>query len=609
MLASLIALLLVSDVGPVRYDVGLTAPQTQMVDMVARFPGAAPLEIQLPAWRPGRYEILDPAGTVREMHAWAGDGSPLQVEKTAKATWRITGEGPAPVSVSYRVYANSIGDRTRHVDDTHAFLSPSSVFVYAPTFRDHPCRVQFEAPDDWSVACGLDAPADDPGALVAPDYDILVDSPIEIGLHDTLTFEAAGGRRHDIVLWPPGVPRDDERLRDDFQAIVDACADVFGHVPYERYVFLIHVGAGGGGTEHLNSTIMQVSRAAIGGSRDESSNPYERLLGLTAHEFFHTWNVKQLRPAGIQPYDYQRENYTPLLWVAEGTTSYYDELLLVRVGLLKPDAYLDRLGKQITSLRTRPGARVQSLADSSFDAWIKFNRRHADSINSTVSFYAKGSLASLLLDLELRARTEGVHTLDSILRTMYQQFPLDDGGFTTEDLRAELESVAGDFGDFFTHYINGTAVLPFEDHFATVGLELEFEANDDDLPEGAPIPDRADLGLELSRADGRATVRAVLSDGPAYTAGVIAGDEIVALDGRRLGADLRTVLEHRRPGEVVELHVFRRDALRVIPVTLAGRPDGKFVVRRVSEASDAQRAAYEDWCGQSWPADDESGEE
>ena len=600
-----------SDAAPVHYRVELPAPQTQMVEMSMVVPDdpdvrGATFDVRLPTWRPGRYEILDPAGTVREVRAWSGT-TLLDIEKTRKDTWRITRRGDGPVTVRWRVWANSIGDRTRHVDDTHAFLSPSAVFLYAPALRDHPVEVTIDAPPSWTVATGLERVDGDPRRVTAPGYDVLVDSPLEIGAHQVLTFDALGAP-HEIVIWPPDVELDADVMTRDFTAIVEACAAVFGDArPYERYVFLIHAGAGGGGTEHLNSTIMQTSRAAIEGSLDDG-DAYERFLGLVAHEFFHTWNVKQLRPAGLVPYAYHEENYTPLLWIAEGTTSYYDDLLRVRADLLEADEYLKRIARAIGALRRRPGARVQSLEASSFDAWIKFNQSTADAINSTVSFYSKGALASLLLDLDLRARTDDAVTLDVVMRTLFEQFPLDGGGYDTANVLDVLAALSGaDYAPFHAAYVAGTADLPFEAALAGAGLTLEWHDPDadEDADPDAPLAERAVLGVELRDRDGRTTVRAVLADGPAADAGVNPGDEIVALDGRRLTArDLDERLERFAPGDTVTLHLMRRDALRAIELTLAGEPRGAWRIVRVDEPTDVQRSRYEAWLGVPWPDDE-----
>ena len=600
--------------GEVHYLVDLSAPQTQHVDVSMTFPteGLGACEVMLPTWRPGRYTILDPASTVYRVRASSGDGEELAIRKTAKSAWRIQTAGAETVSVSYTLYANSIGDRTRHVDPTHAFLSGSAVFFYSPRLRSAPVRLEIHAPEGWDVATGLEKAPGEEHVLVARDYDVLVDSPLEIGLHDRIDFEVAG-KPHEIVIWPPGIEHDSEQMVGDFTKIIEEQLAIFGRLPFERYVFLIHA-RGGGGTEHLNSTIVQTSRGAIEASKGNGSR-YKSLLGTISHEFFHTWNVKQLRPAGMHPYDYQSENYTDLLWVSEGTTSYFGPLTLVRAEISDVKRYIDRIGSAGNSLRSSLGARVTSVAEASWDSWISsFN---ANTPNTRVDYYGKGAQTSLCLDMELRARTENRESLDTLMRTMFERFPLSGPGFTSEDMLSVLHELSGSsFEEFFSRYVFGTEELPYEETLTTVGLEFYFDANrkqgrdedgsasdDEEEPRDPPqIPQRAYLGMGLSGGGSGSTVRSLLSDGPAYASGLLVGDEILTLNGKRLRAgDLDDLLEDLEPGDSVKIHYLRDDDLRVLDIELAGIPDGKWKVRRVEDPTEAQKAAYAGWIGHDWP--------
>ncbi|MEM9409027.1 MAG: M61 family peptidase, partial [Acidobacteriota bacterium] len=462
------------DAGTVIYRLGFPAPQTQTVEVEMEVvAGSGELTLHLPTWRPGKYQILDPSGSLSRVEAADANGEPLTVRKSEKSTWKVTVPRRGPVRVSYSIYANELRLRTRHVDATHAFLSGSSVFLYSPSTRALPVRVEFDLPEGWRIAGGLERVGDD--AVVAPNYDVLVDSPIEVGEHDVYTYEQ-NGKSYEIVVWPAGVALDQENLLEDFAEITDEHYDIFGDAPFDRYVFLLHASSGaGGGTEHLNSTIMQTSLEAVEGSF-ERSDPYLRLLGLTSHEFFHTWNVKALRPDGIQPYDYQRENYSTLFWVAEGTTSYYGPLTLARRERFEVKKYLKDLSGSIDGVRNRPGSRVQSVAESSFDAWVKFNKPSPNSGNTTVSFYRRGALVSLVFDAWVRRESAGSSSLDQVLRTLYERHPLESGGFTEADLRRALQEAAGsDPSELFERYVHGTDELPLEEALATFGLELLLE--------------------------------------------------------------------------------------------------------------------------------------
>ena len=579
---------------PIEYTVSLNAPQTQMVDirMVIRKLEGPTVDVAMPVWRPGRYEVLNPAGGVRNVRAATRAGLPLPIVKTDKTTWQITTGGVEEVTVTYRVYANSLGDRMRHVDDTHAFLSGATVFFHVPDRLKDPVLVNVEAPASWKIATGLECMPDNPRQLVAPNYDVLVDSPLEIGIHDLLEFEV-NGKPHQIVVWG-GAKYDPERLKTDFAKIVRSQAGLFGDMPYGRYVFLIHVGPdASGGTEHLNSTIIQTPRRSL-----ENREAYETFLDTVSHEFFHTWNVKQFRPAGIHPYDYVRENYTDLLWVVEGTTSYYAPLTNVRVGITETDHYLGALSDAIHAMRNRPGARVQSLAEASFDAWIKFSRSIPSDANFTISFYDVGALASLLMDLELRSRTRNRISLDDVMREMYRRFPLSGNGYTTADLIALLDTISeSQWNDFFTRYISGTDEYPFESALKVVGLELSIQPERKDNPTGP----RPYAGLDVGDRIGGAIVRSVLSDGPAYAAGVVAGDEIVALEGRRVSASqFDEWIGRLHPGDAVTLHIIRRDELRTVSFKLAGKQTGRFTISRMKNPTDSQKAAYQSWLHQAF---------
>ena len=583
---------------PVEYLISLRDARSQVihVSMTVRDAKAGPLDVALPVWRPGRYEVLDPAGSVRTLSASDEGGGALPVSKVDKTTWRVQAAVPGDVTVRYEVYANSLADRTRHADSTHAFISPTTVLMFRPGMtgpEGGPARVRIDAPEGWGVATGLSPEGGDPRVLTAPSYDVLADSPLEVGLHERATFEVEG-LPHEIVVWspggPPGLPVAD--WTEAFAKVVREQHSIFGRLPYERYVFLVHCyPGGGGGTEHVNSTIMQT-----GPGRVEDADALKGFMSLVSHEFFHTWNVKQFRPAGIKPYDYLRENYTRLLWVAEGTTSYYGPLTLVRAGVTTPDDYLKALGNGIDALRSRPGAGVQSLEESSFDAWVKHYARTPDSANTTVSFYDKGSLVSLALDMEVRRRSGGKKSLDDVMRAMFEKFPLEGPAYTTDDLLAALREAAGSgLEDLFAAYVAGTEPVDFESALAVVGLELRRGGGKDE-------PDEAYLGMSLSGADGAASVSSVSADGPAFAAGIIAGDQVIAINGQRVTAgNLGALTKRLEPGQAVRLTLFRYDLLRDIELTLDSRTTGRWTVTRVDGPSPEQRAAYESWLRQDWP--------
>jgi len=558
----------------IEYTVNLTSPQTQSFEVSMRIRNVTEnyVTVALPVWRAGRYSILNPAGTLSQLSAVNGSGGSLRASKIDKTTWQIETAGNSEIQVRYNIYANSLGDRTRHVDQTHAFLSGATVFLFVPERRSEAVSVHIEAPNNWKLSCGLDGLESDPFTLLSPSYDVLIDSPIEIGLHDTLHFEVEG-IPHEIILWN-APPFDREKLTREFAAIVKQHFDLFGGLPYRRYIFMIHVSPGiGGGTEHLNSTIIQVPTKTF-----EEPAKYRRLLGTAAHEMFHVWNVKRLRPAALAAASLSAETYTDLLWFCEGTTSYYEELMLVRAGLISPDEYLLELSEWIHKCRVRPGSKVQSVAESSFDAWIKFNQPTPNDMNTTVSFYESGAVVSFLLDLELRTRSGNRVSMDTLMVEMVRRFPATGAGFTTADLIAVADVLTGtSFEKFFASYIQSTEPYPFEDRVGVVGLRLALDA-DGVLPYS---------GIVTQMQNGKNIVRYVLSDGPAYPTGVLPGDEI-------------TNEPPATPGTLVNIDLIRRGSPISIEFTMGSIPKGRWRLSRIENPMPDQRSAYSNWLRQLW---------
>jgi predicted metalloprotease with PDZ domain len=608
-------LLRANEVAMITYTIAMPRPHTHIFDVVLDIDAidGPTLDVALPVWTPGSYMVREYARHVQSFAAFSdlarspasegglGDAG-LPWRKIDKSTWRIETGSAAHIRVTYQVYANDLSVRTSHLDGTHGFFNPATLCMYVPSRANQPLAVHVLAPEGWHVTTGLEPRTEnqDPGAdkrfsvlgswFLARNYDELVDAPFECGTHRLLEF-AVDGIPHRIALWGYG-NEDETRLVEDTQRIVVAARDIFGGLPYPHYTFIVHLSDGrGGGLEHHNSVAMIVDRWTF---RPRAS--YERYLGLAAHEFFHVWNVKRIRAAPLGPFNYQSENYTRQLWAMEGVTDYYTDLLLLRAGLIGPERYLERLAEQITALQSQPGRALQSLEQSSFDAWIKFYRPDENSRNSAISYYLKGALVAMLLDLAIRQRTAGARSLDDVQRYLFEQFPVggpgipEDGGY-----RAAVEAVAGgSFAEFFARYIAGTDELDYDRALDTAGLRLEWAY--DQAPEDGRAP--AWLGVQLKTERGRLLVGGARSDGPAYAAGVYAGDELLALDGFRVDEErLKARLAERAAGEVVTLSLFRRDELLHVPVVLAPAPHERLAIVRRDDANDQQRAIYAGWIG------------
>jgi predicted metalloprotease with PDZ domain len=605
----------------IRYQVRIPDPKTHLVAVELTLPAADPLEVAMAAWTPGSYLMREYARHVRDLAATQA-GRALAVRKLDKHTWSIEGASPTgpDVQVSYRVYAHELTVRTSHVDADHAFLHPASLFVFAPVLGAEPIAVDVEPLEGSAIATGLRvAPGAEAGSghFVAPDLDELLDCPIEIGGFEWLEF-LAGGKPHFIAICGRGY-FDRAQLVVDVKAFVDQAMALFGPVPYDSFTFIVHLAPGGqGGLEHRNSTAIQASPHVF-----HPRKSYDGFLELLCHEHFHVWNVKRIRPASLGPFDYGRENYTRSLWVAEGITSYYDRLLLRRASLLPVKRYLQSVGEELAKLHQVPGRFVQSLEEASFDAWIKHYRPDESTPNTAVSYYLKGSLVALALDLDVRHRTGGRRTLDDVMRLLWKRFGTAPRGFEDGAVQALVEEATGlDLQTFFDDLVRGRAELDLGPYLAPFGLELAGRWDDvpDPLyveappppapgaPPAAPAPPRqrppAWLGVVTKTEHGRAVVASVLAGSPAERAGLSPGDEVVTLENYRVDEkSLRDRLAARVPGEAVGLTVFRRDELFDLAVTLGIRPYDRYEIEPRADADDAARALYQSWLGEPFPAE------
>lgn len=563
--------------GRIEYALRLHDPHAHLLEVEVRIAGVSgALELSLPAWTPGSYLIREYARHVEDFSAEAGDGSELGWSKVAKARWRVESAAAETVRVRYRVYANELTVRTSHFDGTHAFVTPASVFMYVHGREGEEIVLHVRAPATWRVATSLRDLDGGGRRFLASGYDELVDSPLEIGRHRRLEWEQFG-RPHGFVVWG-GEEFDGERLISDVRRILEVVAELFGEVPYEGYLFILHLLPGGrGGLEHRSSTALQAGLDAFRGEA------YGRLLALIAHEYLHVWNGKRIRPEALGPFDYERENHTRDLWVVEGLTTYYTDLVLARAGLISGEEYLRRLAGMVERLERMPGRHHQSLAESSFDAWIRFYRPDENSGNSQISYYHKGALVGLLLDLEIRAASDGERSLDDVMRRLWERYGRADVGYAEGGVEAVAAEVAGrDLAEFFERHVRGVVELEYERAFASVGLELRRGGDEAHDPAGR-LEQR--LGVRLREEGGRVGVAAVVRGGVGERAGVYAGDEVLAVGGERVGsiAGLAERLEGVAAGAEVELALFRRDVLERVAVEVGAAAEGRWEVRAVGE--------------------------
>lgn len=567
---------------PVVYTLRFPDRAQHYVDVEALIPsdGQAQVELMLPVWTPGSYLVRDHA---RHLEALTVDGEPT-VERTAKNRWRVATGGKKAVAVRYRLYGRLLTVRTNFVDAGFALINGAATFL-TPLEQRRQYVVRVLRPADWSrTITGLSAGG--PHRYVAGNYDQLVDSPILVGNPEVTTFKV-GGKPHVLAdqggsgLW------DGEKAAADLAKIVDVQRRFWGGLPYEKYRFINILQEVGGGLEHLNSTVIMNSRFA---QRDRKA--YINWLRLAAHEFFHTWNVKRLRPVELGPFDYERENHTRSLWVAEGITSYYDVLTVRRANISTTAELLEGLSKKVKRVQDTPGRAVRSLEQASYDAWIKFYKADENTPNVAPSYYVKGSVVAFLLDMEIRRRTADKRSLDDVMRAASAQFS-GKKGFETEQFYALASKVAGvDLSDFFARYAAGTAELDYGPALAWLGLRFK-------PVKQSKTPDAAWLGARTAVKHGLLIVKQVRRGTPAYTIGLNAGDEILAIDDQRIPpSEFETRIGRYRAGEKATVLIARRGALLRLPITFSAKPAHSWTIEVDPKAKADAKARRARWITQ-----------
>jgi predicted metalloprotease with PDZ domain len=575
-----------------RYHLSCPEPATHLFHLALEVerPGEV-VELALPVWTPGSYLVREFSRHLEAVTATGPDGQPLPVERLDKHRFRVRSGGAASMTVRWKVYANELTVRTSHLDATHGFVSPAGVFLSVRGREAEPHRVVVALPPGWQAATALGG---GPVEFTARDYDELVDSPLELGTHRLVTFEALGVP-HQLAVWGRGNV-DLTRLSVDLETIVETVGGFWGGLPYDRYLFILHLtGKGRGGLEHMASTAVLYPR--LGFSDPES---YGDALSLLIHEFFHAWNVKRLRPAALTPYRYDGEQYTRLLWWFEGATSYYEQLLLSRAGLLPARRYLRSLGRLLTTLARTPGAGKLTVEEASQLAWVKLYRPDENSANSGVSYYLKGELVALALDLALR---RAGHDLDGVMRDAYARWA--GGGLPEDGIEVLVAERLGAEAAraLFDATVRGHGIPALD--LDAVGLRARSRAaqgsDDKGGAPGKPEERRAGwLGAEFGAG---LTVKSVREGSPAWRAGLTADDELVAEGGFKLDSKgLQQRLEEQGPEGRLRLTLFRREELLEVEVPLVEPPEDTIWLEPLPEATPAQQAAFTAWCGAGWLA-------
>jgi predicted metalloprotease with PDZ domain len=548
------------------------------------------LRLVMPAWRPGRYLIFDFSSGVQEFNAELPGGEKLKWHKDDKSTWVINTNRNKLVRISYKVFANSFNLRTRELDEKHGFVNGTAVFMYSEKYRNKPVTLEVIPFQNWHVTTGLDNLNGNPCLFTAENYDMLADCPLEIGTQKDIFFELRG-KQYIISLFGE-VEFDSTRLINDFSKIIEANISFWGYIPYNKYVFILHcTPQSGGGTEHINSTVIGVRPDAFNTNSNISEKVYINFLRLVSHEFFHTWNVKQLRPKALSPYDYTKENYTEELWIAEGSTSYYDGLMILRTGQYSAERFFGEITSGVREEKRRPGNRIQSLAESSFDAWIKFWKQNSNSYNAETDYYAKGSWVSLILDLCIRQNSKNKYSLDNVFRTMLMKYPLGTG-YTNKDFINTCEEFCGkSLNDFFDDYLYGTKPLDWEMYLGYAGLELIAEDST-----FMPI-----VGLKTEPYGEKIVITEVFAGSSSEKAGIMVGDEIIAIDSLKLSYnEMENRFKTLQTGQKYKVTVVRDNKLRDFTIALEDMKVPNYKLTKVSKPTELQKSIYESWLQRRW---------
>ncbi|MFT7518407.1 MAG: putative metalloprotease with PDZ domain [Kiritimatiellia bacterium] len=576
----------------------LTFPEarSQYLDVEAVFPGTGDtLDLFVATWTPGSYVVRDYASHIESVSASTSGGQPLSIEKTTTNRWRVQSKDAEDVVVRYKVYSAELSVRGNWIETDLAVLNGAPTYIAAVDRLDKPHDVRILRPDSWTgLHTSLAAhPSDESHRFRAASYDVLVDSPVILGETTVHDFDV-DGVVHRLVNLRENDGWDGAKSATDVERITRTQVAFWRGMPYRSYHFLNVTEGTRGGLEHKGSTLMMASRWAT-----QDDDTYKKWLGLVSHEFFHTWNVKRMRPVELGPFNYEAQTTTRSLWIAEGITSYYDDLLLARAGLLTDAEYLERMNKNVEQVGRKPGRFVRSLEDSSFDAWIKYYKKDANHDNVSVSYYVKGAVVGWMLDAEIRKASNGSASLDDAMRDVYALHSKS-AGYTPQDFQRACESRAGTTLDpFFESYVRGTEEIDLSTVFQVFGLRNAPPVGPVQPTRKNPNPTQVkkvdDPPIFGARLSGNKVV-GIVRDSPAWKGGIIAEDEIIAVDGYRVRA-LKTTLKRYNPSDELSVLLSRRDKLLTIQVTLDAPTEAVGKLEPDPDASPPTREARATWLG------------
>lgn len=574
---------MISQAQDIVYKVSIENPQTHYATVQIEVKNCTRTEthLKMPVWTPGSYMVREFARNVESFGAYNNEGNALEWKKDRKNAWLVKNGNTKDFVIRYRVYANEVSVRTSFVNSETAFLLGTSLLMSVEGFEKTAGKIEIVRPKHWkNMASGLKEIKGEPNCFAFSDYDELVDCPIQIGNFDILNFDVQGIPHYVALIGDNNANK--KQLTKDLQKICNATFDVVGKADMDKYWFFIqHVENAGGGLEHRNSV-------SVGMSPNNYADPvkYKGFLGLVAHEYFHVWNVKRVRPIELGPFDYDNENYTQQLWIAEGFTSYYDKKLSYRAGFLTQDEFLGRVAGMISYSENTVGAKYQSLAESSFDAWIKAYRPNENSVNSSISYYTKGSLAGALLDLTIIKATSGQKCLDDLFQYLYAEYYLNKKrGFTEQEFKAAAEKVAGmSLDSYFEQIVYGTATPDYAELFASFGIDFSATPNQDPY-----------LGLVVARKGLQTVISSILRNSNAALSGLEAGDVILSVNDIEPADNFTEFLNVFEPKQTLTLKIKRGDKELQFKLEFEENPNKVFKLTPSAQITPNQQKLFDKW--------------
>ncbi|WP_435354923.1 M61 family metallopeptidase [Emticicia sp. SJ17W-69] len=571
----------------ISYGLSMTEPWThyfevsmtlENIDKISELKNADYVDFKMPVWTPGSYLIREYAKNVEGFTVSDGTQA-LKFDKLNKNTWRIQRGKSNRIVINYKVYSFELSVRTSFLDDIHGYVNGASMFLYVPQLKMAPATLSINPYKGWTtISTGLKSIPDKNFTYFSPNFDILVDSPIEIGTHRVLTFKASGIPHSLAIFSYAPLQYDEKKVLDAFKKVTEAAATVIGENPCENYTFINHqILNPSGGLEHLNSTTCQNFPNAF-----VNDNAIKNSMGLFSHEYFHLWNVKRIRPIALGPFDYDNENYSHSLWVSEGITSFYQWNILLRAEILTPDEYLLKVVAPIGNIENQIGQKVQAVAEASWDAWIKQYRPNENSRNSTISYYEKGAVIGSLLNLYILGETKGKKSLDDVFRLLYNEYyKKQNRGFKDEEFQKACEEVAGiSMESFFQKYIWNTDAIDYDAYFKYVGLKLI-----KDFDNKTPF-----LGATITNGK----ISYIQSGTAAYNGGLNVNDEILEIDEMKVENPMLAILD-KKVGDVIKVKVKRQGQEFNYNITLSPNPSAKFKLEKVQNFTSEQELLYKKW--------------